>query len=397
MTDTPGLEETEDSDDELPGDIALTQPDIGAAETRVIERILTSASLNDGRLTEAFEEAFAAYVGRRHAVAVTSGTMAMMLALKAYGFGPGDDILCSPYGWHQVVHAVALAGANPVFSDIDYWSHTLNPVKAAERITSATRAIIAGNTNGHPAPWDELRALASERGVVLIEDSTEAIGSTYHGRIVGSFGDCAVFDFSEPGPLLCGEGGMIVTDDDDLASRLRYLRKREPEHLKSVVISHNLPWQSKLSNLNAALGLVQLKRIDEILERRRAVVGYYEAAMQSFEGIKPPYHAPGVTVVHCHAYAVHLGTRFSVSLRNAVIEDMLTQGIDSASFGVPLHIQQFYAERGGRRGDCPVAEKTADRVIAVPFHGALDQDEVEFIVQRLKDATVNSGAGAAIY
>ena len=378
-------------------DISLTQPDIGNAEVRVIERILTTASLNDGRLTEAFEEAFATYVGRRHAIAVTSGTMAMVLALQAYGFGPGDDILCSPYGWHQTVHAVALVGANPVFSDIDYWSHTLNQIKAGERITPGTKAIIAGNTNGHPAPWDELRALADERGLVLIEDSTEAIGSTYHGRIVGSFGDCAIFDFSEPGPLLCGEGGMIVTDDDDLASRLRYMRKREPEHLKSVVISHNVPWQCKLSNLNAALGLVQLKRIDEILEKRRAVVGYYEAAMQSFEGIKPPYHAPGVTVVQSHTYAVHLGTRFSVSLRNAVIEDMLTQGVDTASFGVPLHIQQFYAERGGRRGDCPVAEKTADRVIVVPFHHAIEQDEVEFIVQRLKEATINSGAGAAIY
>ena len=151
-------------------DISLTQPDIGTAEVRVIERILTTASLNDGRLTEAFEEAFATYVGRRHAIAVTSGTMAMVLALRAYGFGPGNDILCSPYGWHQTVHAVALIGANPVFSDIDYWSHTLNPLKAAERITPAVKAIIAGNTNGHPAPWDELRALADERGLVLIED-----------------------------------------------------------------------------------------------------------------------------------------------------------------------------------------------------------------------------------
>jgi perosamine synthetase len=388
--------EPEDGDFEQE-DISLTQPDIGAAEVRVIERILTTASLNDGRLTEAFEEAFAAYVGRRHAIAVTSGTIAMVLTLKAYGFGPGTDILCSPYGWHQAVHAVALVGATPVFSDIDYWSHTLNPLKAAERITPATKAIIGGNTNGHPAAWDELRTLADERGLVLIEDSNEAVGSTYHGRIVGSFGDCAVFDFSEPGPVLCGEGGMIVTDDDELAWHLRYLRKREPEHLKSVVISHNVPWQCKLSNLNAALGLVQLRRIDEILERRRTVVGFYEAAMQSFEGIKPPYHAPGVTVVQPHTYAVHLGTRFSVSLRNAVIEDMMTQGVDTASFGVPLHLQQFYAERGGRRGDCSVAEKTADRVIVVPFHGALEQDQVEFIVQRLKEATINSGAGAAIY
>jgi perosamine synthetase len=120
--------------------LGLTQPDIGDAEIRVVERILRTANLNDGRMTEAFEEAFAAYVGRAHAVAVTSGTMALLLTLKAYGFGPGDEIVCSPYGWHQVVHAVALVGATPVFSDIDYWSHTLNPVKAADKIGPKTKA-----------------------------------------------------------------------------------------------------------------------------------------------------------------------------------------------------------------------------------------------------------------
>jgi perosamine synthetase len=377
--------------------LGLTQPDIGDAEIRVVERILRTANLNDGRMTEAFEEAFAAYVGRAHAVAVTSGTMALLLTLKAYGFGPGDEIVCSPYGWHQVVHAVALVGATPVFSDIDYWSHTLNPVKAAEKIGPKTKAIIAGNTNGHPASWDELRGLTVKHGLVLIEDSTEAIGSTYNGRLVGSFGDAAVFDFSEPGPLLCGGGGMIVTDNQELAWQLRYLRQREADHRYSVVITRTLPYQAKMGNLNAALGLVQLKRIDEILARRREVIGWYDTAMQAFEGIKPPFVAPGVSNVHFHSYAVHLGTRFSASLRNAVIVDLMTQMIEASDYGVPLHLQHYYSERGGRRGDCPVCEKTADRVIVVPFHIDMNEDDVDLVVQTLKDCTINSGAGAAIY
>ena len=140
-----------------------------------------------------------------------------MLALKALGIGPGQEVIASPFSWRETAHAIALAGATPVFADIDYWSGVLVPEKAEARITPRTRCIVAGNPNGHPAPWAALRELATRNGLALIEDSTEAIGSIYQGACVGSFGDCSVFDFSQPGPLVCGEGGMVVTDDDDLA------------------------------------------------------------------------------------------------------------------------------------------------------------------------------------
>ena len=377
--------------------IPLVDPDISAAEVEVLGRILTSGSLSDGRMAQAFEEAFAAYVGRAHAVAVSSGTIGALLVLKALGIGPGDEVLCSPYGWHQVQHAIALAGATPVFVDIDYWQHTINPEKAASKITPQTKAILAGNVNGHPAHWDELRALADARGLILIEDSTEAIGSTYQGRLVGGFGDCAVFDFSEPGVLLTGEGGMIVTDDKDLAHRLRYLRRREVEHRNTVVITRTVPFQAGMSNLTAALGLVQLKRLPEILEKRRRVVGWYEAAMASFEGIKPPYKGPGATEVHPMVYTVHLGTRFTASGRKAILEDLDTHDVDASDYGQALHTQQYYQERGASRADCPVCQKTVDRVLALPLHHKITQDQIAFIVDTLKDATVNTGAGAAIY
>ena len=377
--------------------IPLVDPDISDVEVEVLGRILKSGSLSDGRMVQAFEDAFAAWLGRAHAVAVSSGTIATLLVLKAKGIGAGDEVLCTPFGWHQVQHAIALAGATPVFVDIDYWQHTMNPAKAADRITPATRAILAGNVNGHPAHWDELKALAAANGLFLIEDSTEAIGSTYKGKPVGSFGDCAVFDFSEPGVLLTGEGGMIVTDDKDLAHRLRYLRRREVEHRNTVVITRTVPFQAGMSNLTAALGLVQLKRLPEILEKRRRVVGWYEAAMASFEGIKPPYKGPGATDVHPMVYAVHLGTRFTASGRKAIIEDLDTHDIDASDYGQALYSQQHYQERGHSRADCPVCQKTVDRVLALPLHHKITEAQIQFIVDTLKDATVNTGAGAAIY
>ncbi|AWK86776.1 DegT/DnrJ/EryC1/StrS family aminotransferase [Azospirillum thermophilum] len=381
--------------------IPLCNPDISTAEVEVLGQVLTRGGLGDGRMVQAFETAFAAYVGRAHAVAVASGTIGLLLALKAHGIGPGDEVLCSPFGWHQAQHAVALSGAVPVLVDIDYWQHTLNPEKAAQLVTPATKAMVAANVNGHPAHWDELTALAKERGLILIEDSCEAIGSTYKGRMVGSFGDCAVFDFSEPGVLLAGEGGMIVTDDRDLAHRLRYLRRREVEHRNTVVITRTVPWQAGMGALSAALGLVQLKRLPEILEKRNRVIGWYDRAMASFEGIKPPYRGPGAEIVNPMVYCVHLGTRFTASGRKAILEDLDTHDVDASDFGQPLHTQQYYqehhADRGASRAACPVCTKTADRVLALPLHHGITEDQVTFIVETLKDATVNTGAGAAIY
>ena len=377
--------------------IPLVDSDISDAEVAVLSRVLTAGPLNDGRMTEAFERAFAASVGRAHAVAVSSGTAALLLALKAQGIGPGDEVLCSPYGWHQVQQAVALSGATPVLIDIDYWQHTLNPEKAVTKITEATKAIVAGNVNGHPAHWDELTALAEGRGLLLIEDSSEAIGSTYKGRPVGSFGVCSIFDFSEPGVLLAGGGGMVVTDDSGLAHELRYLRHREAEHRYTIGITRRLPRQASLSNLNAALGLVQLERLPEILERRAAVIRLYDAAMASFEGIKPPYKGPGAEIVHPMLYTVHLGTRFTASGRRDVLEDLDGHNIDASDYGQPLYSQQYYVERGYNRSDCPVCQKTADRVLALPLHRNITQDQIAFMVDTLKDATVNTGAGAAIY
>jgi dTDP-4-amino-4,6-dideoxygalactose transaminase len=377
--------------------IPLSDPHITRAEIEALNTALLAPRLSAGPAVEVFERAFAAYAGRRYAVAVASGTIGVLLALKAHGIGPGDEVIAPSYSWREAAHAIVLAGATPVFADIDYWAGTLAPDKVEARITERTRAILAGNANGHPAPWTPLRALADEHGLILLEDSTEAIGSAYQSKRVGSFGDCAVFDFSQPSPITCGEGGMVVTDDEDVAVAIRRHCSRLPGERSSVVIGSAAPYQARISDLAAALGLVQLEQLDDILARRKIVERLYFEAVKSFEGIKDPYIAPEVDEVHWFLYTLHLGTRFTRSSRDAIVEDLRTEEIEAAAYSYPLHLQRLYFELGCRRGDLFVTEKVADRSLVLPFHTHLTETQIAFIVGTVKDASINVGAGTAIY
>lgn len=377
--------------------ISLSDPDICTEELEAVIMTLRSSQLSAGPQVKAFEEAMAAWVGRSHGAAVASGTLGACLALKVMGIGPGDEVLTSAYGWHQIAHAITIVGATPILVDIDYWSGCIDPAKAADKIGPLTRAILASNVNGHPADWQALRKLADQYDLKLIEDSTEAIGSRYQGKLVGSFGDVAIFDFSQPSALCCGQGGMVLTDDPTLASELGYLRERRISDRNSVSVGSRVPWQASMSDLDAAIGLVQLRRIDEILGKRKQVEAWYHKEMQSFEGIKPPYLADNIDEVHWMLYKIHLGKRFTGSARNQIIEDMDSNAVESAIYCVPLHQQFHYQQAGWHRGLLPNTERIGDRSLTLPLHTHLDEDEVKYIVKTLKDASVNVGAGAAIY
>ena len=377
--------------------IALTDPDISSHELAAVTNVLKSSRLSAGPVVERFEAEFAESLGRSYGITVASGTVALMVSLRAMGIGPGDEVITSAYSWHQISHAIVLVGATPIFADIDYWSGTLAVDKAEAKITPHTRAIIAGNTNGHPAAWVPLRALAEKHGIRLIEDSTEAVGSRYQGKPGGTFGDLSIFDFSQPSAMVCGEGAMIVTDDPDLASELYYHRSRRLDERFSVSIGSRVPHQASISDMTAALGLAQLDRLDEILARRKRVETYYSQYIQSFEGIKPSYVAPEVDEVHWMVYVIHLGTRFTRSARNQIVDDMSTAEVEVAAYCNPLHLNYFYGTLGYKKGDLFVTEKVADRSLALPFHGHLYDDTIEFIVTTAKDSSINVGAGAAIY
>jgi dTDP-4-amino-4,6-dideoxygalactose transaminase len=377
--------------------LPLSDPDLLQSDLEAVLETLNSQSLSAGPVVEQFETEFASYLSRKHAIAVASGTIGLLLALRARGIGAGDEVIASAHSFRETAHAILLCGARPVFADIDYWAGTLDPIKAKAKVTERTRAIIAGNTNGHPAPWEPLRELATEAGVMLIEDSTEAIGSVYKGKLVGGFGDCSVFDFSQPGPLVCGEGGMIVTDDDELASLIRRLRSHRFEERASVVLGAHPPLQASMSDIAAALGLAQLRRIELLLARRKRVERWYYQYVQSFEGIKDPYVAPEVDQVCWFLYVVHLGTRFSRSTRDSIIDDLHTEKIGACAYSQPLHLQRAYFDLGYRKRDLFVTEKVAERAVALPLHAHLSEDQIAFIVGTMKDASINLGAGAAIY
>lgn len=377
--------------------LPLSDPDLLQTDLDAVVETLSSQCLSAGPVVEQFETEFAAYLSRKHAIAVSSGTIGLLLALRAHGVGPGAEVIVSAYSFREIAHAVVLSGAHPVFADIDYWAGTLEPEKAKAKITDKTKAIIAGNTNGHPAPWEPLRQLAQEAGLALIEDSTEAIGSIYKGKLVGSFGDCSIFDFSQPGALVCGEGGMIVTDSDELASQIRRFRSHRVEERSSVVLGAFPPLQASMSDISAALALGQLRRIELLLARRKRVEKWYYEYVKSFEGIKDPYIAPDVDQVNWFLYVVHLGTRFSRSTRDSIVDDLHTEKIGACAYSFPLHLQRYYFDLGYRKGNLFVTEKVSERAVALPLHAHLTEDQVAFIVGTMKDASVNLGAGAAIY
>ena len=382
--------------------ISLFEPECGDREIELVCAVLQSAHWGDGPMLESFEQAFAGWVGRKHAVAVCSGTLGTWIALRALGIGPGDEVICSSHAWHQVAQAITLTGATPVFADINYWTGSLSPDKAALKITPHTRAILAGNTNGHPADWAPLRVLADAHGLTLIEDSSEALGSRYKGQTVGTFGDVSVFDFSAPSALCTGEGGMLVTDDDTLVHELRYLRQRRVADRSSVSVGSRVPLQAGMSELTAALGLAQLAGLDERLAERKQVVAWYHEHMQSFEGVKPPYISEDVDEVHWMLYVVHLGKRFSGSARAQMIDDLLSCGVETVAYSHPLHQQFFYINSGDaigrqRGGLLRDTDRISDRALALPLHTQLDETQVTYIVKTLKDTATNVGAGAAIY
>ena len=320
---------------------------------------------------ERFEAEFAESLGRSYGIAVASGSIGLMVSLRAMGIGPGDEVIASAYSWHQIAHAIVLVGATPIFADIDYWSGTLAVDKAEAKITPHTRAIIAGNTNGHPAAWEPLRALAEAHGIRLIEDSTEAIGSRYKGGLVGTFGDLSIFDFSQPSAWCAARARMIVTDDPDLASELYYHRSRRLDERFSISIGSRVPYQASISDMTAALGLAQLDRLDEILARRKRV----EELLQRIHTVVRRHQA----VLRCArgGRSALDGLRRSTSARalraaRATRSSTIWPPRKSKSrlTAIRCICSIFTARLGYKKGDLFVTEKVADRSLALPFHGA---------------------------
>ena len=332
--------------------------------------------------------------GRAHALLVPTPSIALFIALSGLGIGSGDEVITSPFSWFGIARAIPWQGAKPVFSDIDAWSFTLDPEKAASRTGPKTQAILVGNTLGHPADWDRFESLARKRSLVLIEDSTESLFSEYRSRRTGSFGDVSILAFGSPHPNVGESYGVLLTDRPELDRIFRTIREGGG---RKGDMSHILSLGLTVPEGLARLGLLSLSRLPAGLQKRARLLDAYQESMQSFEGVKDLYQSLDVEHVNRLAYMAHLGTRFSVLSRNAIVEDLAGAGIGARPFPPPLHLEPWFRENGYKKGMAPIAAKLSHRSIALPFHPGLLPSDVETIVDRFKEAALQIGAGASIY
>ena len=365
-------------------EIHLARPDITEAEIESVVSVLRSPNLSLGPKLVAFEETFARYLGRQRAVAVNSGTSALFLSLRALGIGQGDEVITTPFTFIASATSIMMTGARPVFVDIDPVSLNMDPARIEEAITPRTKAILPVEVFGDPAGFDRISEIAARHGLPVVEDSCEALGSTLHGRKAGTFGKLSVFGFYPNKQITTGEGGMIVTDDDALAD-LCVARRNLGRGAGGGWLAHErLGYNFRLSDINCALGLTQLARIEEIVARRREVACWYQEMLAGDDRLILPTEQDG-----CHmswfVFVVRLTGDFDLQQRNSVLEAMTGQKIHVSNYFPPVHLQPFIAEAYGHHpGDFPIAEAASQRTIALPFHNQLTQDDVAFVCGTLR-------------
>jgi perosamine synthetase len=355
--------------------IAVARPIIGDAEVAAVVDVLRSGNLVQGEVVARFEHRFAELVGVRHAVAVSSGTAALHIALLAHGIGPEDEVITSPFSFAATANAVLYTGARPVFVDIDARDFNLDPNLIEARITPRTRAILPVHLYGQPADMEAIWAIAARHGLEVIEDAAQAHGAALHGRNVGTFGT-ACFSFYATKNVVTGEGGVVTTDDEVLADRLRMLRS----HGARVRYEHEiLGFNYRMTDLQAAIGEVQLERMAEFTARRIANAEFLTARLTNVVAPRP---LPGRRHVY-HQYTVRVR-----SDRDAAARVLADEGIGTGiHYPRPIHRQPLYMDLG-YTDSLPVAEQASHEVLSLPVHPALDAWDLERIVRAVSRLSI---------
>jgi dTDP-4-amino-4,6-dideoxygalactose transaminase len=337
-----------------------------------------------------FEEAVAAYAGVPHGVALSSGTAGLQLALEALGIGEGDEVILPSFTFVAVANAILLRRAAPVFADVDARTLNLDPASVEQAITPRTRAIAVVHTFGYPADLDALLAIAAAHGVEVVEDACEAIGAEYRGRKVGGFGSAGVFSFYPNKPITTGEGGVLLTRHAGLARVARALRNQGRGESDGW-LGHTLAgYNYRIPDINCALGLSQLHRLDMVLARRAELARRYSQALAEIPGIATPPIEMEDGRVCWFAYVVRLPRGFTATDRDAVMIAMAAEGIETRAYFPPLHLQPLYAKYRNR--PLPVTEAVAPRVLALPFFNGLSDGEIAQVAGALARAIHGAGA-----
>lgn len=366
--------------------IPLSQPDITDRERKAVLEVLNTSVLSLGKKYQEFEKGMAKVAGVPYAVAVNSGTSALHLIIRALGIGKDDEVITTPFSFIASANAMLYEGAKPVFVDIDEKTFNINVSSIEKKITKKTKAILAPDIFSQPADWKELEALAKKHKLFLIEDSAEAIGSSYKGKACGGFGDAAIFSFYPNKQLTTGEGGVILTKSKKIYELCQSMANQGRKNRAGKWLEHvRLGYNYRLDEMSAALGVVQLQRIKEILAKRKKVALAYTKKLQEVPSVEAPYVKPG-NGLSWFVYVVTLDKKFAGKKRDWVIAQMGKKGIACRDYFLPIHLQPFYkAEFGYKKGDFPVTEDISSRTIALPFYSNLSESQVEQVVRALKE------------
>ena len=382
--------------------IYLSRPDITEKEIEAVCAVLRSPDLSLGPKLAEFEQAFAKYIGTKRAVAVNSGTSGLFLCMLALGIGPGDEVVTTPFTFIASATSIMMAAARPVFVDIDPVSLNIDPAKIESRITEKTKAILPVEVFGNPTGLDKVCEIAQRHNLPVIEDSCEALGSALNGKKVGTFGTVSVFGFYPNKQITTGEGGMILTDDDGLADACVSLRNqgRAPHRFAPTAstfakqndggsgggwLGHDrLGYNFRLSDINCALGIVQLSRIDEIKAKRQQVAKWYQEMLRSDDRLVVPAE-PDDCDISWFVFVVRLADAFTLEQRDRILRAMESQNIQVGSYFPPVHFQPFMVERFGcKQGDFPVSESVSRSTIALPFYNNLTEGQIAIVCKTLQ-------------
>lgn len=380
-------------------EIPLSRPDISPLEEELVVQSLRSGRLALGPMAEQFENRVAAASDCLYAVSVSSGTSGLHLALLSLGIGPGDEVITTPFSFIASSNCILYVGATPVFVDICPKTLNMDPDRVERAITPRTKAILAVETFGNPAHMDAYEQIAKRHEIPLIEDCCEALGSRLNGRPAGSFGRIGVFAFYPNKQITTGEGGCIVTNDRRLANLCRSMRNQgravvdQPDPATGQLsgaavgswLSHErLGFNYRLDELSAALGVGQMRRLDEIVHKRQLVAESYMRRLMGSPHVVLPTLLPG-TEMSWFVFVVRLDSAYARHERDRIIQGLRRHDIGAGDYFPCIHTQPFYRERFGfEPGMFPIAESVSQRTIALPFYNGLDVGDLEIVAQTLE-------------
>ncbi|NYF88724.1 DegT/DnrJ/EryC1/StrS family aminotransferase [Tunturiibacter empetritectus] len=368
--------------------IPLSAPDITEPEIAAVAAVLRSPHLSLGPKLAEFETAISLYTGVPHAIAVSSGTAGLHLALLALGITQGDEVLVPSFTFIAAANAIRYVGATPVFVDIDPESLNLSPAAVEQAITPRTRAILAVHTFGRPADMHALLALARRHHLFLVEDACEAIGAQYHNQPAGSFGDLAVFAFYPNKQITTGEGGIVLTPRPDLAARIRSLRNQgRPEASSNSTnwFQHEkLGYNYRLADIACTLGITQLARLPEILARREHIARLYHQHLAPNPNlVLPTLDVPNLSI-SWFVYVIRLAPHLTSTDRDRIVHHLQQSGISCGRYFAPIHLQPAYA--GHPHSPLPITESEAARTLALPFFNRITEAQIAEVCDTLQTA-----------